>query len=156
MIDLNSGVLKIDDIEFDYNISINEFIKKFNKKVLHKPGLFDDKSKQIMLSIENGIFFTLPFLHLIIIFNNYKIEMIKIVPSFEAKDEYELYEKSKRWFIENLGNPINFGKKKDIEFYEFVEYTNKNFDILLSVNNDFKDLRLETEITMYFHEVEYD
>ena len=88
---LKEGILKINDIEFDLNISINDFINKFNKLIVNKPGFFANKKEKIQLFISNALFINYEIEYICIEFNNEKITNIDIMvdSSDDAENTYK-------------------------------------------------------------------
>ena len=147
MLDLNNGILKIDDIEFSYDITITDFIKKFNKKLQHKPELFENKNKQLFMFIEIETYFYNILCSLIVFnFNEGKLETLVLYPSINSDDENENYKLCKELLIKNFGKPTNELERVQVEQHKLIEYKYKIMNLTLTIDNDFKDLRSETKI----------
>ena len=147
MLDLNNGILKIDDIEFSYDITITDFIKKFNKKLKHKPELFENKNKQLFMFIEIETYFYNILCSLIVFnFNEGKLETLVLYPSINSDDENENYKLCKELLIKNFGKPTNELERVQVEQHKLIEYKYKIMNLTLTIDNDFKDLRSETKI----------
>lgn len=138
MLDLNNGILKIDDIEFSYDITITDFIKKFGNRLKNKPTFLFDKSKPLHMYIEDIIFLDIKCEHITIWFDNEKIKSIDIYPKTNVefgKDE-EKYEFCKKISIEKLGIPtIVIGDESSENRETIFKY--KYFDIELSTSYDY-------------------